>query len=137
MNVKLTSAGWEGLSDGGAGVGESAGIPVVARLGDALENKVHASGHEEGGVVWRRDVLRGTKHGASPPAPHSLKRPSFPFSMHLSQISTEGLVSFAVFQKCFCKNSFSSLPTYKDAIFQIVEVTNQNIFHISLFFEPE
>lgn len=32
-------------------------------------------------------------------------------------------MSFGVFGKCFCKHSFSSLPTYKDAIFQIIEAT--------------
>lgn len=53
-------------------MGESARIPLVARVGDALEDKVLASRHEEGGVVWRRDVLRGVKHGASSRAPHSL-----------------------------------------------------------------
>lgn len=55
-------------------MGEGAGIPLVARVGDALENKVLANRHEEGGVVWRRDVLRGMKHGASSRAPQSLKR---------------------------------------------------------------
>lgn len=56
------------------------------------------------------------------------------FFIHLSQISTEGLVSFGVFSKCFCKDSLSSLPIYKDAIYQIIEVTDQKIFHISRFF---
>lgn len=37
-------------------------------------------------------------------------------------------MSFGVFSKCFCKDSFSSLPIYKEAIFQIIEVTNQKIF---------
>lgn len=54
-------------------MGESAGLPLVARVGDALENQVLASRHEEGGVVWRRDVLRGMEHGASFQAPRSLK----------------------------------------------------------------
>lgn len=56
-------------------MGESAGLPLVARPGDALENQVLASRHEEGGVVWRRDVLRGGEHGKSSPAPRSFKRP--------------------------------------------------------------
>lgn len=46
-------------------------------------------------------------------------------------------MSFGVFSKCFSKDSFSSLPIYKDAIFQIIEVTNQKIFHISHFFKPD
>lgn len=56
-------------------MGESAGISLVARVGDALENKVLANRHAEGGVVWRRDVLRGVKHGVSSGASRSLKRP--------------------------------------------------------------
>lgn len=43
------------------------------------------------------------------------------------QIYTEGLLSFGTFNKCFCKNSFASLPMYKDAIFQIIEVRDQNV----------
>lgn len=42
------------------------------------------------------------------------------------QVYTEGLLSFAVFSKCFCKNSFASLPVYKEAIFQIIEVRDQD-----------
>lgn len=38
------------------------------------------------------------------------------------QIYTDSLTSFGVFSKCFCKNSFTGLPTYKEAIFQIIEV---------------
>lgn len=42
------------------------------------------------------------------------------------QIHTDGLMSFGVFGKCFCKNSFASLPIYKEAIFQIIEVRDPN-----------
>lgn len=53
------SAGWERVSDRGTRVGESEGILLVAWDGDALENQVSSPGYAEGGVVWRRDVLRG------------------------------------------------------------------------------
>lgn len=43
------------------------------------------------------------------------------------QIYTEGLLSFGAFNKCFCKNSFASLPMYKEAIFQIIEVRDENV----------
>lgn len=46
-------------------MGKSGGVPLVAWVGDALESKVLAHRHEEGGVVWRWDVLRGMKAAAS------------------------------------------------------------------------
>lgn len=53
------SAGWKRVSDWRTGLGESAGILLVARDGDALEDQVLSPWYAEGGVVWRRDVLRG------------------------------------------------------------------------------
>ncbi len=55
----FTSAGWKRVSGGRAGVGESEGVFLVAWDGDALENQVLPPGDAEGGVVRRRDVLRG------------------------------------------------------------------------------
>lgn len=46
-------------------------------------------------------------------------------------------MSFGVFSKCFSKDSFSSLPIYKDAIFQIIEVTDQRFFSYLTFFKPD
>lgn len=54
--------------------------------------------------------------------PRAFIRPRFTLLVQLLQISTEDLLSFGTFNKCFCKNSFSSLPIYKDAIYQIIEV---------------
>ncbi|KAM7411410.1 hypothetical protein PAMA_021413 [Pampus argenteus] len=42
-----------------------------------------------------------------------------------SEIYTESLMSFSAFTKCFCKNSFASLPVYKEAIFQIIELAGE------------
>lgn len=44
------------------------------------------------------------------------------FTHFLLQITTEKLLPFSTFTKCFCKNSFASLPIYKEAIYQITEV---------------
>lgn len=52
------------------------------------------------------------------------------FSIAFFQIYTDNLMPFGVFSKCFCKNSFASLPTYKEAIFQIIEVRDQNVPNI-------
>lgn len=105
-------------------MGEIRGILLVARDGDALEEQVVAPGHAKGGVVWRWEVLRGgeTGCGLSSILTRFLGRLSH-FVVELFQILTEDLLSFGTFSKCFCKNSFSSLPVYKEAIYQIMEVT--------------
>lgn len=55
------SAGWEGVPAGRAGVGQSEGLLLVARAGGSLENQVVSRVHAKGGVVRRRDVLRGER----------------------------------------------------------------------------
>uniref|UniRef100_A0A4W4GCE5 DNA (cytosine-5-)-methyltransferase n=1 Tax=Electrophorus electricus TaxID=8005 RepID=A0A4W4GCE5_ELEEL len=42
-----------------------------------------------------------------------------------SEIYTERLLPFASFTKCFCNNSFASLPTYKDAIYHVLELAGE------------
>lgn len=105
-------------------MGEIRGILLVARDGDALEEQAVAPGHAQGGVVRRWEVLRGVKTARPLRRPHLFIRPRLTFAVQLLQILTEDLLSFGTFSKCFCKNSFSSLPIYKDAIYQIIEVTH-------------
>lgn len=112
-------------------MGEGAGVPLVAGVGDALESQVVAPGPAEGGVVRRRDVLRGMGHASA-----ASKRPRLTSLTPLLQISTENLLSFATFSKDFCQKSFSSLPMYKDAIFQVIEVTSHNLYHYFIYPEP-
>ncbi|XP_060737624.1 DNA (cytosine-5-)-methyltransferase 3 beta, duplicate a isoform X2 [Tachysurus vachellii] len=42
-----------------------------------------------------------------------------------SEIYTERLLPFGAFAKCFCSKSFASLPTYKDAIYQVLELAGE------------
>ncbi|KAL6119361.1 uncharacterized protein ACO6RY_03947 [Pungitius sinensis] len=42
-----------------------------------------------------------------------------------SESYTESLLTFRNFNKCFCKNSFASLPIYKEAIYQIIELASE------------
>ncbi|XP_062397446.1 DNA (cytosine-5-)-methyltransferase 3 beta, duplicate a [Sardina pilchardus] len=42
-----------------------------------------------------------------------------------SEIQTGGLLPFAAFAKCFCTNSYASLPLYKNAIYQVLEVAGE------------
>lgn len=109
-------------------MGEVRGIRLVARDGDALEEQAVAPGHAEGGVVWRWEVLRGVEMVRPLQRPHLFIRPRLTFVLQLLQILTEDLLSFGTFGKCFCKNSFSSLPTYKEAMYQIIEVTHLSRF---------
>uniref|UniRef100_H2SKN2 DNA (cytosine-5-)-methyltransferase n=2 Tax=Takifugu rubripes TaxID=31033 RepID=H2SKN2_TAKRU len=58
----------------------------------------------------------------SKPLPLGMRRVEWFGDGKFSEILTEDLLSFGTFGKCFCKNSFSSLPTYKEAIYQIIEL---------------
>ncbi|KAM8864274.1 DNA (cytosine-5-)-methyltransferase 3 beta, duplicate a isoform 2-T2 [Spinachia spinachia] len=42
-----------------------------------------------------------------------------------SESYIESLLTFRNFNKCFCKNSFASLPIYKEAIYQIIELASE------------
>ncbi|KAI5614004.1 DNA (cytosine-5-)-methyltransferase 3 beta, duplicate a isoform X1, partial [Silurus asotus] len=42
-----------------------------------------------------------------------------------SEIFTERLLPFAAFAKCFCQNSYANLSTYKDAIYQVLELAGE------------
>ncbi|XP_068180312.1 DNA (cytosine-5-)-methyltransferase 3 beta, duplicate a [Antennarius striatus] len=57
--------------------------------------------------------------------PHGMRKVEWFGDGMFSEIYTEGLVSFGAFAKCFCKNSFASLPLYKEAIFQVIELAGE------------
>uniref|UniRef100_A0A3Q2ZT28 DNA (cytosine-5-)-methyltransferase n=2 Tax=Kryptolebias marmoratus TaxID=37003 RepID=A0A3Q2ZT28_KRYMA len=42
-----------------------------------------------------------------------------------SEVGTDGLLPFSAFTRCFCKNSFTSLPSYRDAIYEIIELAGE------------
>uniref|UniRef100_A0A8C2FID7 DNA (cytosine-5-)-methyltransferase n=1 Tax=Cyprinus carpio TaxID=7962 RepID=A0A8C2FID7_CYPCA len=62
-------------------------------------------------VVWKGRVL-----------PVSMRRVEWFGDGMFSEIHTEGLLPFAAFAKCFCSKSYEGLPTYKNAIYQILEL---------------
>ncbi|XP_059359701.1 DNA (cytosine-5-)-methyltransferase 3 beta, duplicate a isoform X4 [Carassius carassius] len=62
-------------------------------------------------VVWKGRVL-----------PVSMRRVEWFGDGMFSEIHTEGLQPFAAFAKCFCSKSYEGLPTYKNAIYQILEL---------------
>uniref|UniRef100_A0A8C2X6D8 DNA (cytosine-5-)-methyltransferase n=1 Tax=Cyclopterus lumpus TaxID=8103 RepID=A0A8C2X6D8_CYCLU len=58
-------------------------------------------------------------------APHGMRRVEWFGDGMFSEIYTESLLTFRNFTKCFCKNSYASLPVYKEAIFQILELAGE------------
>ncbi|XP_051525560.1 uncharacterized protein LOC127424414 isoform X2 [Myxocyprinus asiaticus] len=57
--------------------------------------------------------------------PMSMRRVEWFGDAMFSEIHTEGLLPFAAFAKCFCSKSFEGLPTYKDAIYQVLELAGE------------
>ncbi|TMS16989.1 DNA (cytosine-5)-methyltransferase 3B [Larimichthys crocea] len=76
------------------------------------------------GFSWWPGLVVPWKTKSSPPG---MRRVEWFGDGMFSEIYTEGLLSFSAFNKCFCKNSFASLPTYKEAIYQIIEMLNLKI----------
>ncbi|KAA8591366.1 hypothetical protein FQN60_002309 [Etheostoma spectabile] len=74
------------------------------------------------GFSWWPGMVMPWKTKFSPPG---MRKVEWFGDGMFSEIYTEGLLSFSSFTKCFCKNSFASLPTYKEAIFQIIELAGE------------
>uniref|UniRef100_A0A4W5KB09 DNA (cytosine-5-)-methyltransferase n=1 Tax=Hucho hucho TaxID=62062 RepID=A0A4W5KB09_9TELE len=76
------------------------------------------------GFSWWPGLVVLWKSNKTPPV--SMRRVEWFGDSMFSEIYTERLLRFAAFAKCFCKNSYASLPTYKDAIYQVLEVGLDN-----------
>uniref|UniRef100_A0A3B5B1B0 DNA (cytosine-5-)-methyltransferase n=1 Tax=Stegastes partitus TaxID=144197 RepID=A0A3B5B1B0_9TELE len=72
------------------------------------------------GFSWWPGMVMPWKTKSVPPG---MRRVEWFGDGMFSEVYTEGLLPFSAFTKCFCKNSFASLPVYKEAIYQIIEVT--------------
>ncbi|XP_036388708.1 uncharacterized protein LOC118780367 [Megalops cyprinoides] len=78
-------------------------------------------GQVEGFSVWPGQVV-SWKSKQAPPAARRVKW----FGDGLfSEIHVEGLQPFAAFAKNFCHSSFATLPIYKDAIFQSLQLAGE------------
>ncbi|KAG5282040.1 hypothetical protein AALO_G00051590 [Alosa alosa] len=58
-------------------------------------------------------------------APVAMRRVEWFGDGMFSQIHTGELLPFAAFAKCFCTNSYASLPLYKHAIYQALELAGE------------
>uniref|UniRef100_A0A665T6S4 DNA (cytosine-5-)-methyltransferase n=1 Tax=Echeneis naucrates TaxID=173247 RepID=A0A665T6S4_ECHNA len=80
------------------------------------------------GFSWWPGMVMPWKTKSSPPG---MRRVEWfgdgMFSEVCNSIYTDGLLTFAAFNKCFCKNSFASLPVYKEAIYQIIELAGERL----------
>ncbi|XP_059189222.1 DNA (cytosine-5-)-methyltransferase 3 beta, duplicate a [Centropristis striata] len=74
------------------------------------------------GFSWWPGMVMPWKTKSSPPG---MRRVEWFGDGMFSEIYTESLMTFAAFNKCFCKNSFASLPIYKEAIYQIIELASE------------
>ncbi|XP_041701755.2 uncharacterized protein LOC121538067 isoform X2 [Coregonus clupeaformis] len=75
------------------------------------------------GFSWWPGLVVLWKSNKTPPV--SMRRVEWFGDSMFSEIYTERLLHFAAFAKCFCKNSYASLPTYKDAIYQVLELAGE------------
>uniref|UniRef100_A0A4W5NFT6 DNA (cytosine-5-)-methyltransferase n=1 Tax=Hucho hucho TaxID=62062 RepID=A0A4W5NFT6_9TELE len=75
------------------------------------------------GFSWWPGLVVLWKSNKAPPV--SKRRVEWFGDGMFSEIYTERLLHFADFAKCFCKNSYASLPTYKDAIYQVLELAGE------------
>ncbi|XP_029282588.1 LOW QUALITY PROTEIN: uncharacterized protein LOC115004966 [Cottoperca gobio] len=74
------------------------------------------------GFSWWPGMVMPWKTKSSPPG---MRRVEWFGDGMFSEIYTEGLMIFSAFTKCFCKNSFASLPVYKEAVYQIIELAGE------------
>ncbi|KAL2103403.1 hypothetical protein ACEWY4_000271 [Coilia grayii] len=58
-------------------------------------------------------------------APAAMRRVEWFGDGMFSEIHTSSLQSFGAFAKCFCPNTYASLPQYKTAIYQILELAGE------------
>uniref|UniRef100_A0A3P8Z6W9 DNA (cytosine-5-)-methyltransferase n=1 Tax=Esox lucius TaxID=8010 RepID=A0A3P8Z6W9_ESOLU len=101
--------------------------PKSAKKGDYQDGKGFLTGELVWGKVkgfsWWPGLVVLWK-SSKPPA-ISMRRVEWFGDGMFSEIFAERLLHFAAFTKCFCKNSYASLPTYKDAIYQVLELAGE------------
>uniref|UniRef100_W5MEM5 DNA (cytosine-5-)-methyltransferase n=1 Tax=Lepisosteus oculatus TaxID=7918 RepID=W5MEM5_LEPOC len=74
------------------------------------------------GFSWWPGLVVGWK---SKQIPTAMRKVEWFGDGMFSEIYTERLLPFSAFSKCFCNSSFATLPAYKDAIFQSLEMVSE------------
>uniref|UniRef100_A0A8C8JVU4 DNA (cytosine-5-)-methyltransferase n=1 Tax=Oncorhynchus tshawytscha TaxID=74940 RepID=A0A8C8JVU4_ONCTS len=98
---------------------------------ETIQHKVHyifdEKGYNVGDLVWGRIGGFSLWPGTVQPwkgrqAAKSIRKVEWFGDGMLSEKNTRGLLPFGSFAQCFCTNSFATLVTYRDAIFQSLQV---------------
>ncbi|XP_062248294.1 DNA (cytosine-5-)-methyltransferase 3 beta, duplicate a [Platichthys flesus] len=74
------------------------------------------------GFTWWPGLVTSWKTKSGPPG---MRRVEWFGDGMFSEIYTEGLLAFSAFTKYFSKDSFTCLPLYKEAIYQIIELAGE------------
>uniref|UniRef100_A0A3P9M6C2 DNA (cytosine-5-)-methyltransferase n=1 Tax=Oryzias latipes TaxID=8090 RepID=A0A3P9M6C2_ORYLA len=90
-------------------------------------NYQDGKGFPVGDLVWGRVKSLSLWPGMVTPwksksSPVGMRRVEWFGDGMISETNTEGLLPFSTFSKSFCKNSYASLPMYKKAIYEILEL---------------
>ncbi|TNN73296.1 DNA (cytosine-5)-methyltransferase 3B [Liparis tanakae] len=106
------------------------GVDKDSKKGLESREEVDGKGFLTGELVWGK--VKGfswwpgmVMAWKTKSAPHGMRRVEWFGDGMFSEIYTESLLTFRTFTKCFCKNSYASLPVYKEAIFQILELAGE------------
>uniref|UniRef100_A0A8B9RLR1 DNA (cytosine-5-)-methyltransferase n=1 Tax=Astyanax mexicanus TaxID=7994 RepID=A0A8B9RLR1_ASTMX len=74
------------------------------------------------GFSWWPGLVVAWKSKNSPPL---MRRVEWFGDGMYSEVRIQRLLPFAAIAKCFCNNSYASLPAYKDAIYQVLELASE------------
>ncbi|CAJ1084632.1 DNA (cytosine-5-)-methyltransferase 3 beta%2C duplicate a isoform X2 [Xyrichtys novacula] len=85
------------------------------RVGELVWGKVQ-------GFSWWPGMVKPWKTKLSPPG---MRLVEWFGDGKFSEIHTEGLLSLSYFTRCFCQNSYASLPIYKQAIYHVLELAGE------------
>uniref|UniRef100_A0A8C7S375 DNA (cytosine-5-)-methyltransferase n=1 Tax=Oncorhynchus mykiss TaxID=8022 RepID=A0A8C7S375_ONCMY len=98
---------------------------------ETIQHKVHyifdEKGYNVGDLVWGQIEGFSLWPGTVQPwkgrqAANRIRKVEWFGAGMFSEINTRGLLPFGSFAQCFCANSFATLVTYRDAMFQSLQV---------------
>uniref|UniRef100_A0A8C7S7X2 DNA (cytosine-5-)-methyltransferase n=1 Tax=Oncorhynchus mykiss TaxID=8022 RepID=A0A8C7S7X2_ONCMY len=95
---------------------------------ETIQHKVHyIFGYNVGDLVWGQIEGFSLWPGTVQPwkgrqAANRIRKVEWFGAGMFSEINTRGLLPFGSFAQCFCANSFATLVTYRDAMFQSLQV---------------
>uniref|UniRef100_A0A8C8JUB1 DNA (cytosine-5-)-methyltransferase n=1 Tax=Oncorhynchus tshawytscha TaxID=74940 RepID=A0A8C8JUB1_ONCTS len=100
---------------------------LIGQFKDKISVNSDEKGYNVGDLVWGRIGGFSLWPGTVQPwkgrqAAKSIRKVEWFGDGMLSEKNTRGLLPFGSFAQCFCTNSFATLVTYRDAIFQSLQV---------------